>query len=156
MISFLQVKKTMWHWLITTPSHILPYKSDFYMNKQFWSENEAIGCSALDYLGSTFAPISAPVSFLPPNPPPPPPPESNWNFGFSNSNMWRDFNFKLKVSFGILWKIMVVSLTIKWLIREEKVNWSSNHAIWILVGVVIWISTSAMSSFPFIVSTCSK
>ena len=38
---------------------------------------------------------------------------SNWNFGFSNSNMWRDFKFKLKVSFGILWKIMVALLTIK-------------------------------------------
>ena len=74
---------------------------------------------------------------------------SNWNFGFSNSNMWRDFNFKWKVLFGILWKIMVVLLTIKWLIREEKVNWSSNHAIRILVGVVIWISTSSMSNFPF-------
>ena len=81
---------------------------------------------------------------------------SNWNFGFSNSNMWRDFKFKLKVSFGILWKIMVALLTIKWLIRVEKVNWSSNHVICILVGMVIWTSTSAMSSFPFIVSTCSK
>ena len=30
--------------------------------------------------------------------------------------------FKLKVSFGILWKIMVALLTIKWLIRVEKVN----------------------------------
>ena len=81
---------------------------------------------------------------------------SNWNFGFSNSNMWRDFKFKLKVSFGILWKIMVALLTIKWLIRVEKVNWSSNHVICILVEMVIWTSTSAMSSFPFLVSTCSK
>ena len=81
---------------------------------------------------------------------------SNWNFGFSNSNMWRDFKFKLKVSFGILWKIMVALLTIKWLIRVDKVNWSSNHIICILVGMVIWTSTSAISSFPFIVSTCSK
>ena len=32
------------------------------------------------------------------------------------------FKFKLKVSFGILWKIMVELLTIKWLIRGEKVN----------------------------------
>ena len=30
--------------------------------------------------------------------------------------------FKLKVSFGILWKITVALLTIKWLIRVEKVN----------------------------------
>ena len=45
---------------------------------------------------------------------------SNWNFGFSNSNMWRDFKFKLKVSFGILWKIMAALLTIKWLFRVEK------------------------------------
>ena len=30
--------------------------------------------------------------------------------------------FKLKVSFGILWRIMVALLTIKWLIRVEKVN----------------------------------
>ena len=29
------------------------------------------------------------------------------------SNMWRDFKFKLKVSFGILWKIMAAMLTIK-------------------------------------------
>ena len=63
--------------------------------------------------------------------------------------MWRDFKFKLKVSFGILWKIMVALFTIKWLIRVEKVNWSSNHVICILVGMVIWTSTSAMSSFPF-------
>ena len=34
-------------------------------------------------------------------------------FWFSNSNMWRDFKFKLKVSFGILWEIMVALLTIK-------------------------------------------
>ena len=52
---------------------------------------------------------------------------SNWNFGFSNSNMWRDVKFKLKISFGILWKIMVALLTIKKLIRVKKVNWSSNH-----------------------------
>ena len=52
---------------------------------------------------------------------------SNWNFGFSNSNMWRDVKFKLKISFGILWKIMVALLTIKKLIRMKKVNWSSNH-----------------------------
>ena len=81
---------------------------------------------------------------------------SNRNFDFSNSNMWRDFKFKLKVSFGILWKIMVALLTIKWLIRVEKVNWSSNHLICILFGMLICTSTSAMSSFPFIVSTCSK
>ena len=84
---------------------------------------------------------------------------SNWNFRFSNSNMWRDFKFKLKVSFGILRKIMVALLTIKWLIRVEKVNWSSNHVICILVGmVVIWTSTTAMSiQFSlFIISTCSK
>ena len=37
---------------------------------------------------------------------------SNWNFVFSNSNMWRDFKFKLKVLFGILWEIMVALLTI--------------------------------------------
>ena len=62
---------------------------------------------------------------------------SNWNFGFSNSNMWRDFKFKLKVSFGILWKIMVALLTIKWLIRVEKVNWSSTHVICILIIIII-------------------
>ena len=33
-----------------------------------------------------------------------------------------DFKFKLKVSIEILWKIMVALLTIKWLIRVEKVN----------------------------------
>ena len=38
----------------------------------------------------------------------------------------------------------------------EKVNWSSIHVICILVGKVIWTSTSVMSSFPFIVSTCSS
>ena len=81
---------------------------------------------------------------------------SDWNFGFSNSNMRRNFKSKLKVSFEILWKIMVALLTIKWLIRVEKVNWSSNHVICILVGMVIWTSTSTMSSFPCIVSTCSK
>ena len=77
----------------------------------------------------------------------------NWNFGFSNLNMWRDFKFKLKVSFGILWKIMVALLTIKWLIRVEKVNWSSNHVICILVGMVISTSTSAMSSSNDAIST---
>ena len=81
---------------------------------------------------------------------------SNWNFGFSNSNMWGDFKFKLKVSFGIKWKIMVALLTIKGLIRVEKVNWSSNDVICTLVGMVIWTSTSAISSFPFTVSTCWK
>ena len=65
----------------------------------------------------------------------------NWNFRFSNLNMWRDFKFKLEVSFGILWKIMVALLTIKWLTRVE-VNWSSNHVICILVGMVISTSTS--------------
>ena len=36
--------------------------------------------------------------------------------------MWRDVKFKLKISFGILWKIMAALLTIKKLIRVEKVN----------------------------------
>ena len=77
----------------------------------------------------------------------------NWNFGFSNLNMWRDFKFKVEVSFGILWKIMVALLTIKWLTRVEKVNWSSNHVICILVGMVISTSTSAMSSSNDAIST---
>ena len=76
-----------------------------------------------------------------------------WFFEFEYV-AWREVQIE-----GFIWilsKIMVALLTIKWLIGVEKVNWSSNHVICILVGMVIWTSTSAMSSFPFLVSTCSK